>query len=513
MKANTHRHNTLFAALVLVILIVLPGCRPEATQLPSGLLETVTAQAMTLQAVNLPANGPAETPAPPTCVQNASFVEETYPDGSVLLPGTSFLKTWTIRNAGDCVWTTETMFEFYAGDQMEAETAIPLPQEVQPGQTVVIAVNMVAPQEPGTYRGDWIFREPDGATFGWGPQADEAFWVEIKVDTKPTPTGGGGGTIAYLSQTQVGEALIYNVYLIDPSGNNVRQLTSNTSPDDWTFPYEWSPDGRYLIVHLNASFFIQPVSDGAEITHLPVSPVSSVVDLYATWSPDGESIAFTSNRGMNTGSSLDDLFLFTPGTGELLQLTQMQSGTVFYDVDFSPDGQEIAFVVHHNNNWRTTFLYLINADGSNLRLLAETCNSGYYSVQYSPDGEYLAFTSNCANATGLFRIRPDGSDLQQLNNRQSTAPVWSPDGMQIVYYSWSTKNDLYITNADGSSELLLAPSLSASEPAWSPDGQWIAFRAGNSASETELYIIRPDGSGLRQLTDNEVVDVIPVWQP
>jgi hypothetical protein len=161
--------------------LIFSACAPEPTP---DIEATITAQAMTLDAVNFLATIPSETPVPPACAQAAIMVEETIPDGSVMLPGTPFLKTWTFRNAGNCAWTTDTIFEFYAGNRMEAAAAIHLPQEVQPGQTVVIAVNMVAPQEPGTYRGDWIFREPGGTIFGWGEQGDQAVWVLIRVGSE-----------------------------------------------------------------------------------------------------------------------------------------------------------------------------------------------------------------------------------------------------------------------------------------------------------------------------------------
>jgi Tol biopolymer transport system component len=56
------------------------------------------------------------------------------------------------------------------------------------------------------------------------------------------------------------------------------------------------------------------------------------------------------------------------------------------------------------------------------------------------------------------------------------------------------------------------PSLDI-EPAWSPDSQWIVFASNREDPNFDLYIIRPDGTGLtRLLNDGDSKDSYPSWR-
>ena len=53
-------------------------------------------------------------------------------------------------------------------------------ENIEPGQTVKISVDLTAPASAGTYRGDWMLRNASGVSFGLGDAADQTFWVSIK---------------------------------------------------------------------------------------------------------------------------------------------------------------------------------------------------------------------------------------------------------------------------------------------------------------------------------------------
>jgi hypothetical protein len=112
----------------------------------------------------------------------AQFVTDvTIPDGTRLTAGTAFTKTWRIKNAGTCTWTTSYSLVFVNGEKMGGPDALALPQTVAPGQTVDLTVNLVAPSAAGTYFGYWQLRNSSGTQFGIGTSADKSFWVEIIV--------------------------------------------------------------------------------------------------------------------------------------------------------------------------------------------------------------------------------------------------------------------------------------------------------------------------------------------
>lgn len=151
----------------------------------------------------LPSLTPTTTPfaAPPPVSEpgcdRATFITDvTIPDGSLFAPGTAFTKTWRINNSGSCTWTQDYGLVFYAGEQMGAPTHINMPRSVYPGQNVDLTVNMVAPSQPGAYRGFWILQNASGALFGIGKDADAAFWAEIKVSGDSPSSGGGYDFVA-----------------------------------------------------------------------------------------------------------------------------------------------------------------------------------------------------------------------------------------------------------------------------------------------------------------------------
>ena len=105
------------------------------------------------------------------------------PDGTVFAPNQTFQKTWRLANAGQTTWTTDYSLVYIDGDLMGAEPSIPLPNSVGPGERIEITVDMVAPPDPGSYRGFWKLRNSSGEVFGFGANANEAIWVDILVQS------------------------------------------------------------------------------------------------------------------------------------------------------------------------------------------------------------------------------------------------------------------------------------------------------------------------------------------
>jgi hypothetical protein len=122
------------------------------------------------------------SPAPVTRCDAATFVSDiSYPDGTMVLRGTSFTKTWRLRNSGSCTWTTSYALVFAGGAAMEGPTSAALPHSVAPGQTVDLSVRLRAPESSGEYQGFWKLRSSGGQLFGIGANATTAFWVDIRV--------------------------------------------------------------------------------------------------------------------------------------------------------------------------------------------------------------------------------------------------------------------------------------------------------------------------------------------
>jgi Tol biopolymer transport system component len=188
-------------------------------------------------------------------------------------------------------------------------------------------------------------------------------------------------------------------------------------------------------------------------------------------------------------------------------------------------------------------LYIANGDGSGERPLFAI--SGFdYNPSFSMDGKWIAFTSerNGSGEADLYRVHVDGSGLERLTDDPALddQAAFSPDGNQIAFVSTRGAHNASIWILDLKTrkvrDLTGAPALQAAagkmngyfRPSWSPDGQWIAFSSDRNfdfkphdfpdpawehPQELSIYVIHPDGSGLRRLTTAGISDGSPKWSP
>lgn len=163
-----------------------PTTSPEPTQTLTPTINITTNTAVPPTLIT-----PTFTPITTVCDQ-AQFVRDvSVQDNTLMSPGSSFVKTWRLKNIGHCTWTTDYKLVFHSGDAMDANQSInqsiTLPKSVEPNQTIDLSVLMRAPQKQGTYRGDWMLSNPSGSRFGIGSSGDQTFWVQIRVVNLANP--------------------------------------------------------------------------------------------------------------------------------------------------------------------------------------------------------------------------------------------------------------------------------------------------------------------------------------
>ena len=118
----------------------------------------------------------------------------TIQDDAPFEPGEPVVKIWRLINTGSCNWNNGYSLTFLRGDQMGAPASVPIDRVVEPGGVIDVRVDMVAPNEMGTYRGDWIMRSDFDQIFGVGGNVEEPIWLQIKV-VEPDTVGGITGVI------------------------------------------------------------------------------------------------------------------------------------------------------------------------------------------------------------------------------------------------------------------------------------------------------------------------------
>jgi hypothetical protein len=106
---------------------------------------------------------------------NSAYIEDvTIPDGTVLAPGETFVKTWMLENTGFCMWKDNYTLTFFEGDAMSGFST-EIGKIIASGRQAKVSISLTAPDEEGTYTGYWILADKNGYPFGM------PFFVQIVV--------------------------------------------------------------------------------------------------------------------------------------------------------------------------------------------------------------------------------------------------------------------------------------------------------------------------------------------
>jgi Tol biopolymer transport system component len=221
-------------------------------------------------------------------------------------------------------------------------------------------------------------------------------------------------------------------------------------------------------------------------------------------------IMFDSNR--NGGP--DDWHLYTVdvAAGEPVQLTKGADGIENHG-SLSRDGTFIAFDKYLPTGnpaepWAGGSIVVADPDGRHERPVTSTPPGGFDEwPDISPDGQRIAFVRWSGDAGGLYTVNTDGSDLTLIVPAvmQPSRPRWSNDGRRIVLYDNADRflaqsANVWVVNPDGSGLRQLTFEQrdgQAFYPTWSPDDRFILFvHHRRGASTNDLAVITAEGGAM-----------------
>lgn len=254
-------------------------------------------------------------------------------------------------------------------------------------------------------------------------------------------------------------------------------------------------------------------ADGSNATAL--SP-EGVEDTAPVWSPDGQWIAFVSQRDGNR-----EIYVMDSAGQNPVNLTQHPSDD--WTPAWSPDGNRLAFSSIRTGGWE---IYLMDTacldqpESCPNSLTQITANgTGNIIPAWSPDGGRIAYSGKVAGNWDIYTMAPDGSNPQPIttNPANDLAPIWSPDGTRLAFESNRDGNvEIYVIQADGSGQPRNITDLAWANdhgPTWSPDGQRLVFYS-NREGNWDIFSTTLDGQTVVNLTNTpERDEQTPAWRP
>jgi Tol biopolymer transport system component len=289
----------------------------------------------------------------------------------------------------------------------------------------------------------------------------------------------------------------------------------------------WSPDRRRMVFHRDIEHAWPPFQRWHS-----KDPQFRLVrtGVFPAYAPAGDRLLTNDGPGavvskdivaMNIDGSLQSLFVAGGQNSALAPV-------------WSPTGDRVAFALGRFfqigvSAPATADIAVVNRDGTGLKILTDgSANLGFPS--WSPDASEIVYRASGKDRQGLFIMTLANGAVRALTPGSShdNFPAWSPKGDRIAFTRFFDSDyELYTVKRDGTDvrRLTNEPGNDA-HCAWSPDGEWLAFSSarggfkdeavlhpGNAQPYGDIYVMRADGSDVRQLTDTPFDEGTVAWAP
>lgn len=259
----------------------------------------------------------------------------------------------------------------------------------------------------------------------------------------------------------------------------------------------------FLLLCILGLFGCQAAEEPAHSDSVPANPAPAQRDFAPAYSPDGVYIAFYSYREEGDHG---DIYLLNRENGDLRRLTVDPT----YDIEpkWSPDSREIAYVVSEDMRVLQTAFVDINGNPTRERIDGGINTWGQdgdqVAVNKRQDHGFVAELVSLGFGTRHAVQSPEGAGF---------VGPWTPD-LQMALYTRATDTgqDLFVFDANTKASHRLTTGFEVQYQAWSHAGTDVCF-VGMRDEQADLFIVRADGAGLRQLTDSPETESMCAWSP
>ncbi|HUE83305.1 MAG TPA: protein kinase [Pyrinomonadaceae bacterium] len=347
---------------------------------------------------------------------------------------------------------------------------------------------------------------------GVGEATSTNLTVDSSAADKHPKYSPDGEMIAFRSEREGG-----GIFIMSLTGESVRRISERGY-----YP-TWSPDGKEIAFCIDD--FDEPgarTTVPSELWSVDVASgenrlITSSDAVQPSWSPNGHRIAYWSL----TSGGQRDIWTVSASGAEPLQVTEGTS--IDWNPVWSPNGKHLYFVSDRSGSMNLWRVFVEEETG---KVLGEpeaiTIPSNYsQSFSFSTDGKHLAYVQS-NNYTNIFSVDFDpksetaGRNVAEITpgSRITTNPQISPDDEWIVFDAIGDKQeDIFLIKPDGSGfRQLTNDPYKTRSPQWSPDGKRIAFFS-DSTGRYEGWVINVDGSDLRRITNLPLSMQLPIWSP
>jgi dipeptidyl aminopeptidase/acylaminoacyl peptidase len=308
------------------------------------------------------------------------------------------------------------------------------------------------------------------------------------------------GSVAAFESDQSGQHEIYLIPLHRRGKAKPRRIT--TGPESKVFP-RFSPDGARLAFAQDYSgdekfdILIYDLRTGETHNLTPDTP-DETINPFLTWSPDGQQIAYVSNRA----GTFATFILNRDGSGEPRRVTRHEYSD--FAAEWSPDGRYLAVTAQAKGQEHWTFLVPVTEEGESKIIGGPDGPLDAIQPRWSPDGRRVVFTSNSPGIYTLFTYDLETGALTQETDatHEAAEPDWSPDGERISF-TWNEDGNVSIglkELATGAiTSLRVAPGVH-SIPRFARAGEQFFFLFNGAGYPQDLWAYSLSSKRKRQLT-------------